>query len=194
MKNKKETTITLTCTNCKHEFEKTVAEYKRRLNKLPGNQNFFCGRGCSASHRNSHRLNNGRHLIGYRFKPGDLARLTYDQNFTWYIHRLTTDNRRDLKYTGNRIELQDILLEQWNAQQHTCAITNVPLFLRVGASGKCPTDNMFYVASVDRIDNSLPYQRGNIQWVSTAINRARGNTDLELFKQQLSQLVNELNH
>lgn len=194
MKNKKETTITLVCTNCGHDFEKTVAEYKRRLNKLPGNQNFFCGRRCSASHRNSHRPNNGCHLTEYRFKPGDPARLIYDQNFTWYIHRLTTDARRDLKYVGDRIELQDLLLEQWNAQQHKCAITSVPLHLRVGASGKCLTDNMFYVASVDRINNSLPYQQGNIQWVSTAINRARGNTDLDLFKQQLSQLVNELNN
>lgn len=193
MKIKKETTITLTCTNCGHDFEKTVAEYKRRLNKLPGNQNFFCGRGCSTSHRNTHRTNNGEHLIKHRFKPGDTARQVYDQKFTWYIHRLTTDQRRDLKYVGDRLELQNMLVDQWNAQEGKCAITNVPLHLRVGQRGTCPIGNMFYVASVDRIDNTVPYQQGNIQWVSTAINRARGNTDFETFKQHLAQLVQELN-
>lgn len=192
MKQAKGSTVTLTCTNCNNEFEKTVAEYKRRLNKLPGNTNFFCGRGCSASHRNAHNINNGSHLHKYRFQPGESKRQVYDQKFTWYIHRLTTDYRRDLKYTGDRIELQSMLVEQWNTQGGKCAITNVPLVLRVGQRGVCDVDNMFYVASIDRIDNGAPYKRGNIQWVSTAINKARGNTDIDTFKRHLASLVREL--
>ena len=192
MKKQNESTVTLICTNCRDTFERTTADHKRRLNKLPGNTNFFCGRRCSTIHRNSNRVGNGTHLTKYQFKPGESARLVYDQNFTWYIHRLTTDQRRDLKYTGDRLELQQTLINQWNAQQGKCAVTNVPLQLRVGAAGTCLTDNMFHVASIDRIDNALPYQRGNMQWVSVAINKARGNTPMDMFKQHLTLLLKEV--
>ncbi len=189
MKNRKKSTISLTCTKCGDPFERTVSDHQRRLNKLPDSTNFFCGRSCSSSYRNSHRANNGNHLKEYRFVVGDTARMVYDRNFTWYIHRLTTDRRRGLKYSGDRLELQSMLMDQWKIQQGRCAITGVHLQLRIGASGQCDTDNVFQIASVDRINNELSYTKGNVQWVSMAINRARGNTDLSLFKEHLSNLV-----
>lgn len=190
---REEPTIELTCTNCDVKFLKTVAEYKRRLSKLPDSTNFFCTKSCSAIHGNKHRVGGGGHLVKYRYKLGDTGHQLYDQNFTWYIHRLTNDHRRNLKYTGDRVELQTTLQELWEAQHHRCAITNVSLTLRVGAKGACETNNSWYVASIDRVDNTLPYQLGNIQWVSTAINVARGKTDNELFKTHLVHFLKDVN-
>ncbi len=185
----KMSTIDLTCANCKCIFSKTAAEYKRRLCKLPDSINFFCSRSCGATFNNSRRENNGAHLIQYRFEPGNVKGQLYDQQFTWYIHRLTSDHRRDLKYVGDRQELQEVLRIQWETQQHQCAFTNLPLSLKVGSLGKCSTTNPFYIASIDRINNRLPYQLGNIQWVSTAMNCARGNRDIETFKQDLGSFL-----
>jgi hypothetical protein len=88
--------------------------------------------------------------------------------------------------------LQDILLTQWNHQGYQCAITGVELSLKVGTKGICVTSNPFYIASIDRVDNSLPYKQDNIQWVSKAINLARGNCDIEQFTNYTKQFLTEV--
>lgn len=42
--------------------------------------------------------------------------------------------------------------------------------------------NSLYKASLDRIDSSLGYIEGNVQWVLREINFMKGNLDEEYFK------------
>ena len=186
MTKTKETTYKLlNCTNCTTEFSIPVTDYKRRIRKLPDSTNFFCNRSCSASHRNRNRVDNGKHLKQYRFKQNNTKRQLYDQQYTWYIHRLTTDSRDHNKYAGDRLELQTMLQAQWSIQGGTCALSGQQLELRVGAQGTTTDKNPFKIASLDRIDNSKPYELGNIQWVSVSMNQARGSLELDLFKKYL---------
>ncbi len=72
----------------------------------------------------------------------------------------------------NNREGGDVTLEQikaqWDAQNGKCAYTGIALTLwRVK---RRQSTEPWEVASLDRIDSSLPYTAGNIQFVSSHIN------------------------
>ena len=58
------------------------------------------------------------------------------------------------------IDVND-LQEQWDKQGAKCALSGEPLFVAARDDRN---------ASLDRIDSSAPYRRGNIQWVSKDVN------------------------
>ena len=51
-------------------------------------------------------------------------------------------------------------------QEHKCALSGLPICLNLQVAGKS-------TASVDRIDNSLGYQIGNVQWLHREVNRMK---------------------
>ncbi len=61
------------------------------------------------------------------------------------------------------------LMSIWDAQQGRCALSNIPLTLEVN------TRNINTQASLDRIDSSIGYVQGNVQFVSCALNYAKSN-------------------
>jgi len=62
------------------------------------------------------------------------------------------------------------LLDVWNNQKGICPYSGVNLVLP-SYSNK---NNQIYVASLDRIDSSKKYSKGNIQFVSASLNYMKG--------------------
>ncbi len=167
-------TVTLTCTNCENDFQKEKSQHIYQVSK--GKKNFFCNLSCAASYRNRNNPNNPPDP-----QYGNQYSRKYPNGISWYATRCFKDRRFGLMEHASRLAFANHLLDKLNEQDGRCALTNIPLSLR-DVQGKVNEVNSFKIASVDRIDNSLPYQKGNVQWVSVAINFARNRTELEEFK------------
>lgn len=159
---------TLICTNCGISFEKSNHEIARRKYKTTSS-NWFCGRPCAASWGNANRKTSS--------SPGPQHGNQYGRKYpvevSWYVSRASKDKRRDLGLVGDRISYAHHLCDIWTGK---CAISKVDIYRR-GADGSTPTPNHFFIASVDRIDSSKPYQVGNVQWISLALNHAKSNSN-----------------
>lgn len=151
------------CENCGKSFDKeqkyiNAAEKKGRKH--------FCSLTCSTTHRNKgfdyseHNKSLPQNQKGYKQKK--------DTRFTWYINRARQRKR-------NNGITSEMLSNLWESQKGLCAISNIPLFLH----NDCK-DNR-YLASLDRIDSSLPYQEGNIQFIALPLNLAKQTLDNQEF-------------
>lgn len=169
-------TVILQCSECGKNFEKDKHEVSRR--KAKGNSPFwFCSRSCSTSHRNRRTPHTPKPQVGNKYGQ------KYSR-FAWYIKRTAHDQRFKQMLAEDRLVFEKHIEEIWTG---ICAITGVELQVR-DYKGKVGTENRFLIASLDRIDCSVPYQPGNVQWVSHAINQARGNRDLGAFIEDLKVL------
>ena len=91
-----------------------------------------------------------------------------------YISHLKTGNSSrqvsSLKGDGKRqkkVELDGTHLEEiWQEQRGRCAVTGVPLELRY--QGHEIKDRLLS-ASIDRLDNSIEYVNGNVQFVALGV-------------------------
>lgn len=163
---KKRKTVSLVCKTCGRTFIALQKEITRRENI--GKKVQYCSKKCSyADNKKFHEAaleyskseKNAQHLNG-------MCRNRLDEysEFREYIRR-----------AGRRKKLGDItveyLRELWDSQDGKCSVTGVKLVH--GGSNKN------YMASLDRMDSSLPYQIGNVRWVSVTVNYAKndGNED-----------------
>lgn len=169
-------TVTLTCTNCGDPFEKSSHEVSRRKAKT-NSPNWFCTRSCSASFGNTHREFQGRP----KPQPGNQYNRKWDPEISWYVKRMFSDHRSKTKPVHTKQEMHDHLREIWTG---TCQLSGVAITRR---SDQCEERNPFFLASVDRKDNSKPYGVGNVQWTSLAMNLCRQHHELADFKQMLTQ-------
>ena len=85
---------------------------------------------------------------------------------SWWGEIQKQAKRRDLKFNITK----DYLYELWKKQDGKCAISgielNMPKKAREQRGPKC-------TASIDRINNSVGYIKGNVQWVHKDVNRMR---------------------
>lgn len=148
--------------NCRKHYQKDLSEYKRNL-KL-GRKN-YCSLKC-VGECTSH------YLEGYGEKNK---------------HNLISDNRKD-KYTGlrehlNRVKRRnknynitlDDLLNQWIKQDGICPYTKLKLIHPRGRDKSEP----YFIASLDRVDSTKGYIKGNIQFISMMANFAKNNSTHE---------------
>jgi hypothetical protein len=156
--------IDLICDLCGKSFSKPKKEYTRR--KKRGQEKFYCSRKCGGMQegaiknisknwgKNNHFLKRG----GY-----------FGDELTPFRPHMRRVRRRDKKYD---LTLEDLKM-QWEVQDGRCVYTKVPLILTdpYETAGKNP----IYLASLDRIDSTFGYVKGNIQWVSVTMNYAKNN-------------------
>ena len=64
-------------------------------------------------------------------------------------------------------------------QNKQCAMTGLDIVFVMPTKHK--RNKTFNVASLDRIDNSKGYIKGNVQWVHKEINRMRGSLSVDDF-------------
>jgi hypothetical protein len=155
------------------------------------NRKWFHTIGCSASYNNRKRIERIGPAAYSHLKPqhGNEYGRKYPADMSWYIHRIYSDHRLHVKPILNeqydKDEMVRVLQQSWNIQNGKCAYSDMPLVKRVqrGRTYICATDNPFEIASVDRIDSSQPYQEGNVQWVSQAMNQAKGDIDDNDFRE-----------
>lgn len=157
MGKQKRKTKLINCANCGVEFEKAISEINR-IEKRNGKH--FCSLKCSGT-----------------YYQGNLPK-----NFDVSILLQYSNNHRD-EYTGfrefirrakNRNKLGDLTLHdlksQWEKQKGVCPYTGIKLILPKSKN----TCNIRELASLDRIDSSKLYERGNVVFVSTPINYMKG--------------------
>ena len=72
----------------------------------------------------------------------------------------------------------EYLHKLWISQDCVCALTGIPIYLKNSLKNN-NVDWESNTASPDRIDSSIGYVEGNIQWVHKRINRLKNNFSLE---------------
>lgn len=156
-KRKKELTI---CSNsfCGVEFLKDKSEINR--NKKLGRKN-YCSLKCSGMSNHSH-LQTYIDIDGNNVKP-------YSNNKKDKFTGLREHFRRIKKRHHNYDVNLDDLLYQWNTQSGICVYSGVKL-IHPNQGG-----NNLNTSSLDRIDSSLGYVKGNIQFISMACNYAKNS-------------------
>ena len=95
-------------------------------------------------------------------------------NPEYYLWKSAKKRARDKKIDFN-IEVTDIIIPQF------CPLLNISIIHKIG-TGKCRPES----PSLDRLDNSLGYVKGNILVVSWRANRLKADAEF----QELQRLVN----
>jgi len=167
------TTKLVECHGCQKHFEKptkyiTAAEKKGRRH--------YCSLSCQAIHKNK---TDPRFRHNENLKRGGKERDEFS-DFRWMFARTKARQK-------SNISLEEIK-DQWDKQKGLCAVSGLPLKLRKkGVS-------IFEQASLDRIDSSKPYEKGNIQFIILSLNYAKSTANNEEFISFVRSLSNHTHH
>lgn len=159
-------TIDVACAGCGKIFQKDFYEHHRRLRK--NQTKFYCIQSC---YNNTDAKNNGKHLptdTGQRYKHNLVAnnRLDVFSPFRYYQRQL---KRNEVKYGKSDLVIED-LVNLWDSQQGICPYTNIRMVMPATMKGLHNTVNC---ASLDRIDHTQGYIKGNVEFVTLLINYAK---------------------
>lgn len=173
MQNRK--LITFICDYCGKEAVKPVSEYNR--NTKLGRRNFCC-RSCSIKYPNKNKLHKftdkcHEHLLS-------ICNNRHDE-YTGFRYILRNVNKR---YKDVNIDLE-YLKSLWQSQNGICPYTGIELTLPTYKKHKF----YFNCASLDRIDSSKGYIKGNVQFIALPINLMKSTkSDIETkrFLKQIS--------
>ncbi len=171
MKKYERKKVEVQCYYCETLFSKDESEVKRNLALDRKN---YCSRKCLGQV-------NKLHVPVYTDTSHLNAANRRDQ-FTGFREHLNRVKKRNKDYN---ISLED-LKEQWDKQNGKCAYSNVDLI-----HPKQKDNSHIYTASLDRIDSSLGYVKGNIQFVSIALNHMKSSMN-ELELNELLQILKKL--
>ena len=158
--------INLICPVCNITFKKRKAEYNRRIRKC---SNLYCSQKCASKITKANLWKNGPPKIKNPYKK-PLDELS---PFRFYHHLI---NKRSCNRKECLITAED-LKEQWDRQKGICPYTGLELLLQQSSAPKYQIPLVPNKASVDRIDSSLPYQVGNIEFISLIAQYAKNIWD-----------------
>jgi len=168
--------VNLKCGNCDIEFGYHKPEYNRQIKK--GRTIFYCSLKCA-----SKREQNIEHIkkVAKPFKGGENKILTEEgfirASMKEFLRRIKNRAKNKPERFGNYdITLED-LIEIWNAQFGQCVYTKSKLVLPKFPEYSKANSN--YKASIDRIDSSKGYIKGNIQFISDMMNQFKSNSSKE---------------
>ena len=161
-----------TCKNCGIEFQKPLTEIRRNEKLSRPN---FCTRTCVGKHN----------IKNFGDKKFDLTTLGYkrfaDEYSKFRYHF------RNIKKRNQPIDVNiEDLKSQWEIQNGICEFTGVNLIL---SSYSKISKNPIYAASLDRIDNSKGYIKGNIRWVSRAINWMKNSMSDNMLNELIGLII-----
>ncbi len=144
--------IKITCDCCGIEFEKPESEYNRNIKFKKDN---YCSRNCSGKMCNKNKKQKGN--------PSNLISSNKRDDYTpfRYYYRNAKRRTKDFDLT------LEYLKELWEFQNGICPYTGISLIL---SEYTTKHNNPIYNASLDRIDSSKGYIKGNVQFISIAIN------------------------
>ena len=145
--------VEVECDNCNCLFSKPASEYNRNLKF---NRSNYCSRRCSGAscNKNGKQKGNFESIKDYLHKK--------DQ-YTPFRYYLRSCKRRNKDCSISLEYLKSL----WEIQDGICPYSGIKLILSTYTKGH---NNPIFSASLDRIDSSIGYVEGNIQFVSTSIN------------------------
>jgi hypothetical protein len=152
-----------TCDYCGQLFQKPISEIKR--NSSLGRRN-FCSRICVGK-------NNVNNLM-YVKSDYDISQHANNRKDEY------TKFRYHFRNIGKRNKEVDVTLEDlksiWETQNGKCTYLGIDLVLsNYSKIQRSPV----YSASLDRIDSTKGYIKGNIQWISRAMNNLKNDMSHE---------------
>lgn len=143
----------LQCNQCSNNFEYPKKEYKRQTEKFSRNT-FFCSHSCVMKHNNKVWKKTGK--TNYS-RPGNMN--SKKGEFTYYLNQQIPKRQKETDLD------ESYLSSIWTGY---CALSGIKIYKKKGRS-KLET------ASLDRINSNLPYQKGNVQFVSYGLNLAKNS-------------------
>ena len=193
--------IKINCTHCNKEFEKRLSNYN--YGKKHRNNMQFCSRSCSAiylqprmmvkvkcngcgkefemrkgKYTSRHRENNGIHYCTHScfFKYG-----VRKSPFGYFVDK--SKRRKGVEHNIDRKYLEEL----WEKQNGKCPYTGIKMILPESLKSFCKYPSLEKV-SLDRIDPSKGYIKGNVEFVCQGINFAKNDYS----KEEVLQFVNHI--
>jgi hypothetical protein len=158
--------VILKCPICEKDFERNKKEYTRSQ-KL--GRPSYCSRSCCGK---AHAKN-----LGEYYGNGNIDNIPIEKRgtnlrdkYTPFRYFLRAIKRRQHKKGATNIDLE-FLENLWNKQKGKCPFTGWNLNLPEGSCAR--KDRSIYRASLDRIDNSKGYVKGNVRFVAIMANYCR---------------------
>jgi len=159
-------TIELICEACGTEFTRRATEHKRNVQK---GRSVFCSGSC-AGKKVIHNLD-GKPRTTAGLIPG--RPVDEHSPYRYYANKSRARNKkRSADKTGISI---DYLKRIWDEQDGTCPLSGVKMFLPPNTGWWDNKNRVMdqWVASLDRIDSSRPYEEGNVQFVCFMANMCK---------------------
>ena len=157
-------TVEIICTTCGTKIPKRKAEVTRQIKK--GRSKFYCNLSCAAIQNNKSPNRKPPTFVPSGRQIDNLS------PFRWFLRGI---RRREDKKGSTDLTLE-YLADLWENQKGKCPFTNWQMILPRSSNGtESPSPKN---ASLDRINNSLGYIKGNVRFVSLMANYAR-NTFLD---------------
>lgn len=150
--------------DCGHEYVTGHTTFSRK-NRLP-----YCP-ACFSVDKKSHKKNT--------MVSEHISQTVY--------HRINKQAvERGIEFNLTPIYLEELLIKQ----NFKCALSGLPLQLSLSLNTK--EQRAHHTASLDRIDSSLPYIEGNVQWVHKDINYMKCDFTQEEFINYCQCVVNNM--
>lgn len=175
-------TTEVKCNECGKLFHKRNGDYNRSKRMgLP----HYCSRRCSIIHTHKNLTNEQKKNRYERIKgKGAIKKCNEYSPFREIMRRI--NNRTISRYTKSDINIQ-YLKDLWESQNGICPYTNIKMILPKSASDYRKIKSL-RKASLDRIDSSKEYVKGNVQFICMAINFAKNNFPSEDIKQFVKEI------
>ena len=177
-------TTSVKCETCGKLFEKANSEIARCKKNHVGN---YCSRTCVAVYRNKSRPQSywkaqyKKHPILKKYANNRLNELSPFKTF------LKTGKASVIKHKDD-IDIDPLYLKiLWEQQAGICPYTGIKMILPKSSS-KHHAVKSLKKASLDRIDSSLGYRKGNVEFVCLAINLAKNNHS----KNDMAKFIREI--
>jgi hypothetical protein len=155
--------IEIICNFCGKKSEKNLSEINRQKKK--GREVFYCNLNCAGK-------DNFEHLNRYigKFNSNLIPNNRFDINtdFRWYMKNVIKNSKK--KNQEYDLDM-DYLRQVWAEQDGVCPFTKQKLQLRT--HNYANISNRVYQASLDRIDSTKGYVKGNVRFVSLMFNYAK---------------------
>jgi len=176
--------VEIECSYCHKNFKRDIYKYNRSLR---WGKRSYCSQSCSTSQKNIEK-----NLLKEKIKPPEKlpSGIPIDEFSPFRKYMLSVRRRANAK-RGRKvydITLQD-LKKQWEFQQGICPYTGWILHLPIRVGKWDQNKDHLLRASIDRLDSSRGYIKGNIQFISNMANLAKNNLssiDLIIFCRAVS--------
>lgn len=157
------------CDGCGKEIQKETRYVKAAQKK---NRKNYCTLSCHAKHTREEKLGVWVHSEENKKMARSLAGNRKDEYspFRTLLKSCRTRTNKSGQPKGNFDLDLPYLKELWENQNGKCAITKVDLKLETSY-------NKNYQASLDRIDSSKGYVKGNVRYISVSVNWLKNNLD-----------------
>lgn len=170
------TKISLKCKNCSADFLYAKKELNRQVKKGRTQDSIFCSLRCARTFKNNNPSEEESRKRAATISRRNLGNSYAKKGeFTYYLKKC----RDRVKWETDLDE--DYLQTLWDYQKGRCAISGAPIILKSGKSA--PSS-----ASLDRVDSSLGYVKGNVQFTAYSINLAKNKFSDDEIKQFLKSI------